>query len=85
MAWGSCTELITELLFGHPKATEQLSPVLCTGLRLSWGVQGLQEAAPEPLGGNRQVTVPWEEEVRAQAEQLEESEHEERRMRTGVI
>lgn len=34
--------------------------MLCIGLRLSWGFQGLQEAAPEPLGGDRQVMVPGE-------------------------
>lgn len=53
---------MTELLLaaaalGWPRGSEQLSPGLCIGLRLSWGFQGLQEAALEPGGGNRQVTV----------------------------
>lgn len=63
--------------------------MLCIGLRLSWEFQGLQEAAPGPLGGDRQVRVPDKEED----EEGEctgrtaggESEHEERGMRTRVI
>lgn len=64
--------------------------MLCIGLRLSSGLQGLQEAAPEPLGWNRQVTVPIEEEgeegqCSGRRTAGGESEHEERRMSTRVV